>query len=97
MRNFDFMKRTLGMVFLFLMLSVQGAWAQTVRGTVNDESGEPIIGASVKVVGSNTGAVTDFNGKFTVSAPSNGQLEISYVGYQTQKLMSVFFLRFYYY
>ncbi len=86
MRNFDFMKRTLGMVFLFLMLSVQGAWAQTVRGTVNDESGEPIIGASVKVVGSNTGAVTDLNGKFTVSAPSNGQLEISYVGYQTQKL-----------
>ncbi|MBR6827443.1 MAG: TonB-dependent receptor plug domain-containing protein, partial [Prevotella sp.] len=86
MRNFDFMKRTLGMIFLFLMLSVQGAWAQTVRGTVNDESGEPIIGASVKVVGSNTGAVTDLNGKFTVSAPSNGQLEISYVGYQTQKL-----------
>ena len=86
MRNFDFMKRTLGMVFLFLMLSVQGAWAQAVRGTVNDESGEPIIGASVKVVGSNTGAVTDFNGKFSVSAPSNGQLEISYVGYQTQKL-----------
>ena len=86
MRNFDFMKRTLGMVLLFLMLSVQGAWAQAVRGTVNDESGEPIIGASVKVVGSNTGAVTDLNGKFTVSAPSNGQLEISYVGYQTQKL-----------
>ena len=86
MRNFDFMKRTLGMVLLFLMLSVQGAWAQTVRGTVNDETGEPIIGASVKVVGSNTGAVTDFNGKFSVSAPSNGQLEISYVGYQTQKL-----------
>jgi TonB-linked SusC/RagA family outer membrane protein len=86
MRNFDFMKRTLGMVLLFLMLSVQGAWAQTVRGTVNDESGEPIIGASVKVVGSNTGAVTDLNGKFAVSAPSNGQLEISYVGYQTQKL-----------
>ena len=86
MRNFDFMKRTLGMIFLFLMLSVQGAWAQTVRGTVNDESGEPIIGASVKVVGTNTGAVTDLNGKFTVSAPSNGQLEISYVGYQTQKL-----------
>ena len=80
------MKRTLGMVLLFLMLSVQGAWAQTVRGTVNDETGEPIIGASVKVVGSNTGAVTDFNGKFSVSAPSNGQLEISYVGYQTQKL-----------
>ena len=86
MRNFDFMKRTLGMVILFLMLSVQGAWAQTVKGTVNDEAGEPIIGASVIVVVSNTGAVTDFNGKFSVNVPSNGQLEISYVGYRTQKV-----------
>ena len=87
MRNFDFMKRTLGMVILFLMLSVQGAWAQTtVKGTVNDEAGEPVIGASVKVVGSKTGAVTDLNGKFTVNAASNGQLEISYVGYETQKV-----------
>ena len=86
MKNFDFMKRSLGMVILFLMMSVQGAWAQTVKGTVNDEAGEPIIGASVKVVGSNTGAATDFNGRFSVNAPSNGQLEISYVGYQTQKI-----------
>ena len=86
MRNFDFMKRSLGMVVLFLMLSVQGAWAQTVKGTVNDESGEPVIGASVKVVGTKTGAVTDLNGKFTVNAASNGQLEISYVGYETQKV-----------
>ena len=75
------------MVILFLMLSVQGAWAQTtVKGTVNDEAGEPVIGASVKVVGSKTGAVTDLNGKFTVNAASNGQLEISYVGYETQKV-----------
>ena len=86
MRNFDFMKRSLGMVILFLMMSVQGAWAQTVKGTVNDEAGEPVIGASVKVVGSNTGAATDFNGQFSVNAPSDGQLEISYVGYQTQKV-----------
>ena len=86
MRNFNFMKRTLGMVILFLMLSVQGVWAQVVKGTVNDETGEPVIGASVKVVGSKTGSVTDLNGKFTVSVPSNGQLEISYVGYLTQRV-----------
>ena len=87
MRNFDFMKRSLGMVMLFLMISVSGAFAQgTVKGTVNDEAGEPIIGASVKVVGSNTGAATDLNGQFSVVAAQNGQLEISYVGYQTQKV-----------
>ena len=87
MRNFDFMKRSLGMVMLFLMITVSGAFAQgTVKGTVSDEAGEPIIGASVKVVGSNTGAATDLNGQFSVVAASNGQLEISYVGYQTQKV-----------
>ncbi len=87
MRNFDFMKRSLGLVALFLMISVQGAWAQwTVKGTVNDEAGEPVIGASVKVVGSNTGGLTDINGKFSVNASQNGQLEVSYVGYQTQKV-----------
>ena len=81
MRNFDFMKRSLGLVALFLMISVQGAWAQwTVKGTVNDEAGEPVIGASVKVVGSNTGGLTDINGKFSVNASQNGQLEISFVG-----------------
>ena len=87
MRNFDFMKRSLGMVMLFLMISVSGAFAQgTVKGTVSDEAGEPIIGASVKVVGSNTGAATDLNGQFSVVAASNGQLEISYVGYTTQRV-----------
>lgn len=87
MRNSDFKKKLLGLLVLFLMVSVQGAWAQwTVKGTVNDEAGEPVIGASVKVVGSSTGSVTDFNGKFSVNASQNGQLEVSYVGYETQRV-----------
>ena len=87
MRNFDFMKKSLGLVVLFLMISVQGALAQwTVKGTVNDEAGEPVIGASVKVVGTSTGSVTDINGRFSVNATQNGQLEISYVGYTTQRV-----------
>ena len=86
MRNFDFMKRSLGMVFLFLMVSIQGAWAQTVRGTVNDEAGEPVIGASVQVQGTKAGAVTDLNGGFSVQASSNATLIISYVGFVTEKV-----------
>ena len=87
MRNSDFKKKLLGLLVLFLMVSVQGAWAQwTVKGTVNDEAGEPVIGASVKVVGGSTGSVTDFNGKFSVNASQNGQLEVSYVGYETQRV-----------
>ena len=64
-----------------------GAWAQgVVKGIVNDEAGEPIIGATVKVVGTNTGAITDMDGKFSVNAASNAQLSVSYVGYVTQKV-----------
>lgn len=64
-----------------------GAWAQgVVKGIVNDEAGEPIIGATVKVVGTNTGAITDMDGQFSLNAASNAQLSVSYVGYVTQKV-----------
>jgi TonB-linked SusC/RagA family outer membrane protein len=66
-----------------LFLSIGMALAQThVSGQVTSaEDGEPIIGASVKVVGSKTaGAVTDINGNFSINAPAGAQLEITYVG-----------------
>ena len=74
------------LVTLFLLcLFPMGALAQNVvKGTVNDEAGEPIIGATVKVKGSNVGAITDFDGKFSVDAASNATLTVSYVGYLTQ-------------
>ena len=76
------------LVMLFLLcLFPMGALAQSiVRGTVNDEAGEPVIGASVRVIGTKTGSVTDLNGKFSVEAASNAQLEVSYVGYVTQRV-----------
>jgi len=58
----------------------------TIKGTVNDEAGEPVIGATVQVDGTNTGAITDFSGDFSVQAASNATLNISYVGYVTQKV-----------
>ena len=74
------------LVFLFLLcLFPMGALAQgTVKGTVIDEAGEPIIGATVQVQGTKTGAITDFNGNFSVEAGSNATLLISYVGYVTE-------------
>ena len=64
-----------------------GALAQNVvKGTVNDEAGEPIIGATVKVQGTQQGSITDFDGKFSIEAGSNATLEISYVGYVPQKV-----------
>ena len=75
------------MALFLLCLFPLGAMAQSVvKGTVNDEAGEPIIGATVKVQGTQKGSITDFNGSFSVEAPSNATLEVSYVGYVTQKV-----------
>ena len=56
----------------------------TVKGTVKDANGEPIIGASVKVKGSTGGTVTDIDGNFTLDAPAGAELEISSIGYLKQ-------------
>jgi TonB-linked SusC/RagA family outer membrane protein len=77
--------------FLFMiLLSVRAAFAQAgkinVTGTVLDEAGEGIVGASVFVTESNQGTVTDVDGKFTVSVNPNAVLQISYLGYVTQKV-----------
>ena len=57
-----------------------------VTGQVTDEQGEPIIGASVKIVGTTQGTVTDLDGNFTFDAPSKVTLEISYIGFLSQKV-----------
>lgn len=58
----------------------------TVFGIVKDANGEPIIGASVKIKGSQTGSITDLDGRFRINAVGGGKvtLEISYIGYATQ-------------
>ena len=66
-----------------VLLSTGVALAQShISGKVTSaEDGEPVIGASVKVVGSKTaGAVTDIDGNFSINAPAGSQLEITYIG-----------------
>ncbi|MCR4583278.1 MAG: TonB-dependent receptor [Prevotella sp.] len=75
--------RMLGLL-LGLFLSV-GAFAQiNVKGHVKDATGEPIIGATIRVVGSQTATVTDFDGNFVLNANQGADLQVSYVGYQNQ-------------
>ena len=58
-----------------------------VNGLVVDSNGEAIIGASVKIVGTSNGAVTDLDGKFKIANVQRGAtLEVSYIGYVTQKV-----------
>ena len=86
MWNFKSLQKPLMALFLLCLFPL-GAMAQSiVKGTVNDEAGEPVIGATVKVVGAQSGAITDFNGNFSVEAGSNATLEVSYVGYVTEKV-----------
>lgn len=69
--------------FAFMALN-----AQSVMGTVVDENNDPLIGASVMVKGSATGAITDINGNYKITDIQNGDqtLEISYVGYETKNV-----------
>ena len=83
MWNFKSLQKPLLALFLLCLFPL-GAMAQSVvKGTVNDEAGEPIIGASVKVQGTKAGGITDFNGNFSVEADANSTLVISYIGYTT--------------
>ena len=87
MWNFKTLQKQFVLLFLFCSIPFGMSYAQsTIKGTVNDELGEPIIGASVKVQGTNDGTVTDFNGNFSVKAASNATLNISYVGYISQSV-----------
>ncbi len=60
----------------------------TVKGTIVDETGEPMIGVSVIVKGQSTvGTITDFDGNFVLDVPAGkGILEVSYIGYKTQEV-----------
>lgn len=70
---------------LFLMGGTALAQSQ-VSGTVVDENGDPIVGAAVRVAGTRTGTVTDINGRFSVAAPANAQISVTYLGMQSQQL-----------
>jgi len=54
-----------------------------VKGTVVDETGEPMIGVSVKVLANNTGTITNLQGQFSIDAPKGSNIEISFIGYKT--------------
>lgn len=64
-------------------MSIQQQKGNTVQGTVVDQNGEPVIGATVRVKSSKAGTVTDLDGKFTLTN-ADGPIEISYIGYKTQ-------------
>ena len=79
------MKKSLILTFGCL-LSASAMFAQngTVHGVVTDSQGEPVIGATIKVVGTKRATVTDMNGEFAIQASGKEKLNISYVGTKSE-------------
>ncbi|WP_255493328.1 TonB-dependent receptor [Dysgonomonas sp. HDW5B] len=74
-------------LFSFTSLSAQNSGTIQVSGVVTDsKSGETVIGASVKVKSGSTGTVTDYDGKFQLSASANAILVVSFLGYKTKEV-----------
>lgn len=80
-------KLCLGILLSFMMLLPTLAQnTKSFKGVVVDETGEPIIGAAVKVVDTTIGTITDLNGKFVINVPAGKLVEISYIGYISQRI-----------
>lgn len=74
-----------------LETSTQGVQQEgnVVKGKVVDANGEPVIGATIKEVGTDNGTVTDVDGNFTIKTQADATLEVSFIGYQSQTLKAV--------
>ena len=82
------MKHKLTLVLLSFFLGVQCMVAQQMKVTgvvINEDDGEPVIGASVVVKGTTVGTITNLDGKFELETQKNARLIISYVGLKTQE------------
>ncbi|MBR5067969.1 MAG: TonB-dependent receptor [Bacteroidales bacterium] len=77
-------------MMLVMMFTVQVALAQgKISGSVVDATGEPVTGASIVVVGTLNGTVSDIDGNFSINVKSDDMLQISYIGYVTQTVKPV--------
>ena len=84
MRNINFTKWLGLLLFAMIMPVYVSAQNITVKGSVKDASGEPLIGVNVVEVGTTNGVISDFDGNFSLDVPSNAKLSFSFIGYKTQ-------------
>ena len=74
---------TLFVIGMMLSLGMNAQSVKSISGTVTDDQGEAVISGTVKVKNGSIGTITDINGKYTLSVPSNATLVFSYIGYIT--------------
>lgn len=71
---------------IILKVTVSTKKSLKISGAISDAKGEPIIGANVVEKGTTNGTITDINGNYSLEVQSNGVLQISYIGYNTQEI-----------
>lgn len=88
MKNVKKLFRCISVLTLLMLCGAFTAYAETVSGTVVDDTGEPLIGVSVALKGSKTGVTTDIDGNFAIQVPDvkTATLTFSYVGMETQTI-----------
>lgn len=79
-------KYCLSLLLLFLVVAFASAQNKTISGNVKDKTGQNLPGVNVTIKGTNIGASTGFDGNFTINAPSNATLVISFVGYLNKEI-----------
>ena len=81
------MKQNRLMTMLLALMVTMTSWAQGILGTVVDDQGEPVIGASIVEKGNpKNGSISDFNGQFTINVKGGTPIIITYIGYLTQEV-----------
>ena len=81
------MKKSRFMMMLLALMVSLTSWAQGISGTVVDDQGEAVIGASIVEKGNpQNGTITDFDGKFTIKVNEGATIVVSYIGYVTQEV-----------
>jgi len=84
------MKKSRLMMMLLALMVTMTSWAQGISGTVIDDQGETVIGASIVEKGNpQNGTITDFNGNFTIKVNEGATIVVSYIGYVTQELKAI--------
>ena len=78
-----------GYFTLLALIVTISVYAQelTLKGVIVDETDTPLIGATIQAKGTSTGAITDFDGKFTLKAKKGATISISYIGYKTPRML----------
>jgi len=81
------MRKIYTLLMLFLVIGISASAQKTsIEGTVKTSKGESLPGATIMIKGSTSGAITDVNGKFSVSAQAADVLVISFIGFETQEI-----------